>query len=305
MSKETKENDKNDVSNVNDKDNAKNDAKTVNNNDIIVISDSDDSESVKKGSGKSDAKGVGGSQNSSFESEFEKEIKEVQKAISDADKEEIKVDDKKTSEEAKKDDEKPTECSNGACSKRLRSNSDDSIKNQKKNKINESIKYLGIAPDSYPMENVGVDEIITFQNKICEKLDKNNEKPLLECLGIKNGAIIYCCHNEFGRFLIESVANDMNLKTINITNLYKNRKYKMKARINSYVEVDLKNLLNKVEDYNVGLKTDLWSVTNVQGGTGHVTISLEIDEKSFDFISENNFSIFAGVDKLRFNVSWD
>ncbi|KAL0809614.1 hypothetical protein ABMA28_011146 [Loxostege sticticalis] len=305
VSKETKENDKNDVSNVNDKDNAKNDAKTVYNNDIIVISGSDDSESVKKGSGKSDAKGVGGSQNSSFESEFEKEIKEVQKAISDADKEEIKVDDKKTSEEAKKYDEKPTECSNGACSKRLRSNSDDSIKNQKKNKINESIKYLGIAPDSYPMENVGVDEIITFQNKICEKLDKNNEKPLLECLGIKNGAIIYCCHNEFGRFLIESVANDMNLKTINITNLYKNRKYKMKARINSYVEVDLKNLLNKVEDYNGGLKTDLWSVTNVQGGTGHVTISLEIDEKSFDFISENNFSIFAGVDKLRFNVSWD
>ncbi|XP_063835888.1 uncharacterized protein LOC135085041 isoform X3 [Ostrinia nubilalis] len=262
----------------NNKNDAKIDSKTG--QEVIVISDSD--ESFKK-----EAKGECSTANTSFESEFEKDVNELKEAIKAADD---NLDEK-----------------DHVSAKRLRSDSDGSHGNKKKTKINTTIKYLGIAPDSYPLEEVGIDEIMTFQNKVCEHIEKKKEKPLLECLGIKNGAIIYCCHDEFARFLVESVANNMNLKTINITNLYKNKKkqYKMSARINSYLDLNLKKLFATVEDYNPGLKTDLWGVIDVQNNTGYVNISLEVDEESFEYISDNNFSIFAGMDKLRFNLLWE
>lgn len=190
--------------------------------------------------------------------------------------------------------------SSDACSER--SHSDDSYEILKDN----IIEYMSIVPEKYPYEKVGIDEIITCQNKIWKNLEVTKARTLIECIGIKNGAIIYCCYSDFSVFFIDCVARQMNLKTINVTSQYKKQNlYKMKARLNSYVDINLTKLFAKVEHCNTGLKTDSWSVKDMQAGIDHVIISMEMDKESFDYVSKNHFCIFAGVDKLKFNVAWD
>lgn len=190
-------------------------------------------------------------------------------------------------------------------SKRIRTDSDEANANRKKAK-SQIPKYLCIAPDSYPIDEVDFDIICTFQNLICDKLEKDPEKPFLECVGLKNGALIYGCHNEYGRIVIESVANDLDLKTTNITNLYKDRKrYKVTGRMNSYLDIDLKKLLKTLVEYNEGLKTDSWNVIEVKINKGNIELLIEVDFNSFDYISQHGFGLYAGLDKIRFSVVWD
>lgn len=177
---------------------------------------------------------------------------------------------------------------------------------QAKKKAVLTPKYLCIAPDSYPIEEVDLDVAKAFQNLILVKLIENAEKPLIECVGLKNGSLIYGCHNESGSFLVHSVATELNLKTTNISNLYKDqRRYKLTAKINSYLNINSKDVFKGLENYNEGLNTYSWCIGDIKKSSEYIEMSLEVDAESFQFISQKGFGLFAGMDKIKFCVVWN
>ncbi|CAG9794229.1 unnamed protein product [Diatraea saccharalis] len=186
--------------------------------------------------------------------------------------------------------------------KRLRSDSDISNKIMKKSKLIRNIIYLFITPND--SDKITNDEVRKFQSAISEQLD-NTKLPLLECHGVENGVLIYGCHNEAGTSLVKSVANEMNCTAESCERFREKSNRKMKVKLNSYVGINLKKLFNLIEVYNAGLSTECWSVHDVEVRRGKIILVLEVDYVSFEYILENNFRLFAGVDRLRFCLAWE
>jgi hypothetical protein len=187
-----------------------------------------------------------------------------------------------------------------ASSKRSRSTSECSERIKKRTKKDEQTIINITSTDSKITETI----IRDYQNALSEKMENYTELPLIECHGVQNGGLTYSCYNDLGVVLVDSVASELNLISTKLSEFKKNGRHIMSIKLNSYVGVNLKKLFSKVECYNIGLSTDLWSVLEVNIQGGYIVIVLEIDELSLEYISEANYRLFAGVDRLRFSFSW-
>ncbi|RVE53618.1 hypothetical protein evm_001759 [Chilo suppressalis] len=187
-------------------------------------------------------------------------------------------------------------------SKRARSDSDDSIKLMKKTKIDAPVTYLFLKPED--SDDISNDQVKKFQSALADKIYTAANRPLLECHGVENGTVIYGCYNEVGVALVKSVASQMEF-TVKEHFYREGSNRKMKVIVNSYFGINLKKFFNTIESYNDGLSTESWAVLDVEVSRGQIVLLLDIDHVSLQHIVDNNFRLFAGIDRLRFSIAWD
>lgn len=191
-------------------------------------------------------------------------------------------------------------------SKRSRSNSDDIEPILKISKCNK-LRKVRIAPNNYPKENITRESVQKFQSMISDFLDKSTMLPLIECHGVQNGGLIYSCHNEKSLLWLNnfiSVAN-LNLKIYYFDTDRCDEKLVVKFKINSFIQEDVDVLINRMELYNTGLDTRDWKVLKEEVNNDFVVITAEVDAESFNFIKENDYSLFLGVDRAQFSIVFD
>lgn len=187
-------------------------------------------------------------------------------------------------------------------SKRSRSDSENSDIMPKKFK-GSPIKRVSIVPKNCETK-ITIDLAKEVQRLISIAIDKASFLPLLQCHGIKNNNLVYSCHCEKSYLWLKKiidVAKYLKVKIVDVE--FKDEKYfKLKLKINSYFEESLDKLLNRIELYNAGLVTDKWKLINRQYFRNFIVMTLWVDRDSFDYISDCNFSLFAGVDKIQLSI---
>lgn len=192
----------------------------------------------------------------------------------------------------------PSLCS----SKRTRSDSENSDIITKKYK-RSNIKRVSVVPENSD-DKITIDLASKVQTLISAAIDKASFLPLLQCHGIKNNTLVYTCHSEKTYVWLKKViddASDLKMKTIDVE-FDDEDYYKLKLKINSFIEESLNIFLNRIELYNAGLVTDKWKLINRQIFRDFIVMTLWVDRDSFQYISQNNFSLFAGVDKIQFCI---
>lgn len=187
-------------------------------------------------------------------------------------------------------------------SKGSRSDSEDSEIINKKCK-GSIIKRVYIVPEN--SENIiTIDLAKKVQTLISIAIDKASFLPLLQCHGIKNNNLVYICHSEKTYLWLKKVidvASYLKVKIIDVE--FKSESYyKLKLKINTFIEESLNKLLNRIELYNAGLITDKWKLINRQYFRNFIVMTLWVDRDSFQYISDCKFSLFAGVDKIQFSI---
>ncbi|XP_063544334.1 uncharacterized protein LOC134752595 [Cydia strobilella] len=188
--------------------------------------------------------------------------------------------------------------SNSICSQEL---------DPKKIKINtESDENVVIIKPKNPDEVLMEDIIKEVQTVMAKEVDKTGGfLPLLKCHGAQNGGLMYSCHDDDDVAWIKKVISDANLdlEMVNIKDFgLRKRSRELFIKINSYIPVDTKKIFRKFEIYNVGLDTKFWKVSYKQTSSTSVMFIVTVDEKSFQYISNENFSLYCGIDKAQFSI---
>ncbi|XP_061726277.1 uncharacterized protein LOC133531888 isoform X2 [Cydia pomonella] len=188
--------------------------------------------------------------------------------------------------------------SNSICSQEL---------DPKKTKINtESDENLVMIKPKNPDDILTEDIIKEVQTVMAKELDKaGGFLPLLKCHGTQNGGLMYSCHDEDDVAWIKKVISDANLDLEIVPNKdfsLKKRNRELLIKINSYIPLDTKQIFRKFEIYNTGLDTKLWKVSYKQASSTFVIFTVTVDEKSFKYISDENFSLYCGIDKAQFSI---
>lgn len=187
-------------------------------------------------------------------------------------------------------------------SKRSRSDSEDSDVMNKKYK-GSIIKYVSIVPENSD-DKITIDLVRKVQAVISTTIDEASFLPLLQCHGIKNDKLVYSCHNEKTYLWLKKVisaASELKVK-IGDVEFESEKYYKMKLKINSFIDESLKVFLNRIELYNAGLVTDKWKLINRQIFRNCIIMTLWVDRESYQYICDSKFSLFAGVDKVQFCI---
>ncbi|XP_063391438.1 uncharacterized protein LOC134676994 [Cydia fagiglandana] len=187
--------------------------------------------------------------------------------------------------------------SNSICSQEL---------DPKKTKINtECDENVVIIKPKNPDEIMTEDMIKEVQIVMAKELDKTGGfLPLLKCHGVQNGGLVYSCHDEDDVAWMKKVINDANLelKIVNNKDFGLRKSRELLIKINSYIPLDTKKIFRKLEIYNVGLDTKFWKVSYKEASSTFVLFIVTVDEKSFKYISDENFSLYCGIDKAQFSV---
>ncbi|XP_059062578.1 uncharacterized protein LOC131855340 isoform X2 [Achroia grisella] len=175
----------------------------------------------------------------------------------------------------------------------------------KKTKISsfENIKKVSVVPNDFPARIITKESMIDIQSIICNSIDKEEVLPLLQCRGIQNGCLVYACHNDISLLFLKNILNSASgFKIIeNNTNEYDYNLLEMKM---NFLCDDANKIFHTLESYNTCLNTKLWVVTNFITNEDNIVMILEVDKKSYDYIYNNNFCLYAGVDTARFNIVW-
>lgn len=189
-------------------------------------------------------------------------------------------------------------------SKRSRSDSENSDIVNKKYK-RSIIKRVAIVPENSE-DKITIDLARKVQTLISTAIDKASFLPLLQCHGIKDSNLVYSCHSEKSYLWLKKVidvAIDLNVKIVDMQ--FEDEKYyKLKLKVNSFIEETLNKFLNRLELYNAGLVTDRWKVINRQYFRSFIVMTFWVDRDSFQYICDCNFSLFAGFDKIQFSISF-
>lgn len=186
-------------------------------------------------------------------------------------------------------------------SKRSRSDSENSFVVNKKYKGN--IKRVSIVPENDDSK-VTIHLTKKLQTLISTAIDDASFLPLLQCHGIKNNYLVYSCHNEKTYLWLKEiidVASDLKVKIVDVEFEDENC-YKLKLKINSFIEENFNKLLSRIELYNAGLVTDKWKLINRQIFRDFIIMTLWVDKESYQYICDSTFSLFAGIDKIQFSV---
>lgn len=187
-------------------------------------------------------------------------------------------------------------------SKRSRSDSENSDIVNKKYKAS-IIKRVSVVPENSDGK-ITIDLVKKVQTLISTSIDDASFLPLLQCHGIKNNNLVYSCHSEETYLWLKEVINVASTLKVKIvdTELKDENCYKLKMKINSFIEESFSKFLNRIELYNAGLITDKWKLINRQIFKDFVIMTLWVDRDSYEYISDNNFSLFAGIDKIQFSI---
>lgn len=129
--------------------------------------------------------------------------------------------------------------------------------------------------------------------------------PLLKCCGVQYGGLVYNCYDNKDVGWLKSTINqaELNLNMLFFPDDFidekKSRKFAIK--INSFIPLDAKKVLSIIEMYN-DVDTNLWKVLSYEAFDSYVIFIVELDEISFEYISENKFSLYMGIDKAQFSI---
>ncbi|KAM3956117.1 uncharacterized protein ACR2FA_009905 [Aphomia sociella] len=239
---------------------------------------------------------------SSYSDEFDKDLNDLEKVISEID------DDVFTDELVNKECNSRENCliDRPASTKRSRSDSTESLQEIfKKTKLFnfKSIKKVSIVPTDYPEKKITKESLMRLQTIISESIDKEEVLPLLQCHGLQDGALVYACHNEKSFFFLENSLNSVNDYKIIDNDSEEEKCYNMKIKMNTLFQ-DLSKICTRLELYNTGLNTENWGVTDVKTYDDSIIIYVDVDRESYEYICDNNFCLYAGVDIARFSVVW-
>lgn len=187
-------------------------------------------------------------------------------------------------------------------SKRSRPNSQNSFQDPKR--LKRFCKKIAIIPENYPQTKMDDEKALEIQILLLDAINNNSELPLLKCYGIKNGTLIYSCHTEKTFHLMEKIVTKANSK-ISYEIVTEKCNKKMAFRISSYIEESTSNILNRLVKFNEGLNIDDWIVIKKEQHSDFVVIFVNIDNKSYSYLKDVNFSLYAGVDVALFTHVWD
>ncbi|XP_013177435.1 PREDICTED: uncharacterized protein PF11_0213-like [Papilio xuthus] len=189
--------------------------------------------------------------------------------------------------------------------KRNRSDSNDSqLQNTKKIKLPsiKCYKQIQITPNnSFETMNNNLAGIV--QSLISNAIDDSDCLPLLQCNGIVDDKLLYICYNENTYTWLKTVLIDHFNVLVTEVNLEGRRK--LKIILKTYIYDNATKILNRIKLYNSYLDVDDWKVHKTFVSMDSTYIWVEVDEEDYNCISRNDFSLFAGIDKAKFSVTWD
>ncbi|XP_049882548.1 uncharacterized protein LOC126378337 isoform X2 [Pectinophora gossypiella] len=162
-------------------------------------------------------------------------------------------------------------------------------------------KYISII--SVDNREITLDLVKQVQTLISNSINEN-ALPLLKCHGVKNGGLIYSCHSEKSFIWLKKVIGVASVKIVDTDYLDWNIR-KMAMKINSFIKVDLQKCFSMLELYNPKLKTSGWIVVSEKIEEGFSLYKIGLDKHSYNYICENCFSLYAGIDKVQFSIIWD
>ncbi|XP_045782594.1 repetitive organellar protein-like isoform X3 [Maniola jurtina] len=137
-----------------------------------------------------------------------------------------------------------------------------------------------------------------IQNAI-ENMDSETEfLPLLKYHGILNKGIIYSCHNKGTSVWLRNILPDHSV--IDYKSAINNHKLKVKA---ISFNKNAKKFLELLEVYNQGIKSRNWKIISEKYYKNNLLIvRVEMDSNSFEYVCDNNFSLFVGYDIAQFTI---
>ncbi|CAK1593234.1 unnamed protein product [Parnassius mnemosyne] len=188
-------------------------------------------------------------------------------------------------------------------SKQIRTESEKSQVEYAKKGLVKSFKDVSILPNN-PEEKMSLNLVKTVQNLISDSIDRSKDfLPLLQCHGLIDDRVVYSCYNENTYSWLRNVINDQFLMVD--TSCASEDRHKLQMKLKTVIDNDnVEAILNRLKLYNSGLDTSTWTVANKIVCNDSTVLDLVVDDNAFHFISQSNFSLFAGVDKAKFSVIW-
>lgn len=188
--------------------------------------------------------------------------------------------------------------------KRNRSDSNDSQLQDTKKVKHHSIKFykhIEITPNN-AIETMNTNLAGIVQSLISNAIDNTDSLPLLQCNGIVNDKLLYICYNENTYKWLKTVLKDQFLV---LDTEHMEGRRKLKIHLKTYIYDDTAKILNRIKIYNSYLDVDNWKIHKTFVSVDSTFLWIEVDEEDYGFISRSAFSLFAGIDKATFSVTWD
>ncbi|XP_039748435.1 uncharacterized protein LOC120625434 isoform X2 [Pararge aegeria] len=186
----------------------------------------------------------------------------------------------------------------------------DTLDYDKDMNIND-IKYLSVSSNVIKENSKHCHDIVIIETNIIETAEvhkkiqniienMNYDKgflPHFNYHGVVERGIVYSCHNKDTFHWLKGVLREYNIKDYkSFTNVHK-----MKINITSFNSDPMK-FLELLEVYNKGLSCLNWKITSQNYMLFLLVIVVEIDDLSFKYIRDNNFSLSVGYGFAKFSI---